>query len=226
MTMARRVVARYLEAAPLEEYYSMPSPGLRAPRIVGWGKEQDLKFLEAATSYFQTRKDSWAIIVQPPLVSFPEVQAYVDGNPKLKRSKIIVVTSESLGGDFSAPEWVVIHDIVGHSIQNLKKLKIPKWEAQALHKALPPKYQLSGDLDSNDFSPDIYAAIFFHEVNENFVGEAAKISTVELFGLDYPQVELARSNFRFRNLYRDLLEDVARWTSGFKPGVPRKVEQW
>jgi hypothetical protein len=219
--LARRVVARYLQAAPLDDYYSMPTQA--SPKTVGWGREKDPHFLAAATSFFQTRKDSWAIIVQPEEASKDDVRAYVEGNPKLKRSKIIVVTSESMDGDYNTSKWVVIHDIVGHSISNETFEPEDRFDRIAFHKALPTKYRISIP-NADDMRPDILAAIFFHADLKDFVAKAAEIRLE--FG-DYPPYwDLVRMTARMQKIYEEMVVDVARWTSGFKLGKPRFLTQW
>jgi hypothetical protein len=230
MLSVTRVAARYLSAAPLDDYYSTPGVrGWGTPKTVGWGREKDPDFLAKATSYFESRKDSWAIIVQRDggvFPVFPEVEAYVAATPKLRRSKIIVVASEAMDGDESAPEWVVIHDIIGHSISNqFERRELSGSKARAFHKALSPKYQISPD--ASDLEPDLYAAIFFHAEPKDWVQQAAALYSAEYYGTHRPSTEeIDDIRSVFQELYDHMLEDVARWTSGFKPGVPRKISTW
>lgn len=44
----------------------------------------------------------------------------------------------------------------------------------------------------------------------------------------YPHSEavIAERKAEYRRTYAEMREDVARWTSGFKPGVPRRVRLW
>ena len=222
-----RVAARYLQAAPLDDYYSLPSKG--SPKTVGWGREKIDGFLEAATTYFEARKDSWAIIVQRDKIDTGEVDAYVARNPKLKRSKIIVVNSEAMDGDYNTSGWVVIHDIIGHSISNQQSEEIQGYVARAFHKVLPLRYQIS--TSPNDLEADIYAAIFFHAFPKDFADRAAEISLEsDLGGVSY-SAEFRKEAMEerlssFRSAYAWIMQDVARWTSKFRPGVPRWVKPW
>lgn len=244
--LVRSVVARYLSSAPLDDYHSLGPVRGQYP-TVGWGLERIKAKLDDATSYFVSRKDSWAIIVKPGELSDKQLQAYVDGNPKLKRSKIIVVYSESVEGDETAPEWVILHDIVGHGIGSKYHLSFPfVW---ALHEALPRPYKITND--PADLAPDVYAAIFFHADLRKLLDDATAIA-YEAFTDPSSKSALRRKKWELKNSenshreYSDLPEEltlkgvrasvqstltetmgrVAEWSSGFKPGIPRKVDLW
>jgi hypothetical protein len=225
-TSIARVVARYLAAAPLDDYYSLPSP-TGTSDSVGWGREKSKPFLRAVTTYFEARKDSWAIIVVPKEVKRRELGLYVESNPKLKRCKIIAVDSESMEGDETAPKWVVLHDIIGHGIQFLALTKMPEHETivRNLHAALPRQFKITKDPD--DLLPDIYAAIFFRSDLRGLVQTATEIGMRQTFGkvVFDPQM-FAWKQESVQKLFQKLQEDVARWTSSFTPGVPKLIELW
>ena len=244
--LARRVVARYLQAAPLDDFHSLGP--VRGPyTTVGWGLERVQAKIDKVTSYFESRRDSWAIIVKPGEFSDSLLQAYVNKNPKLKRSKIIVVSSESVDGDETAPEWVVLHDIVGHGIGANYNLSFPfVW---ALHEALPRPYKITND--PADFAPDVYAAIFFYADLRKLVDDATAIA-YEAYTDPSSKGALVRQRWAFKNSsdahqeYSDFPEEltpkdvrasiqsaltetmgrVAKWSSAFKPGIPLEVSLW
>ena len=216
---SNRVAARYLSAAPLDDYYSMPSG--RPSHTVGWGLEKKKEDLERATTYFKSRKDSWAIIIQPEKVSFDAVQDYVNRNPKLKRSKIIVVDSESLEGDDTHPDFVVIHDIIGHSIEFSAGdlLHDFSYHAKLFHSFLPYAYKIQ-DQDS-DKAPDVLAALFFHISPKDLLDKVFRSLEQTHTGAELDELRLL-----FQSMVEWAALSVARWTSQFKPGVPRKVQLW
>jgi len=224
---SRRVATRYLQAAPLDGYYSMPSKG--SPMTVGWGLEKKKEDLERATSFFQTRKDSWAIIVKPDAVSFGDVKGYVDMTPKLKRSKIVVVASDSLEGDDTHPDFVVIHDIIGHSIEYYSGdgglgNALSGQDAKFVHWYLPDQYRIQ-DQDS-DKGPDILAAIFFHVDPKDLINK-----TVRGLEEDYKGGRMSKDTFddlksRVERGIEQAALNVARWSSNFRPGVPRMIQLW
>lgn len=243
----RSVVARYLSSAPLDDYRSL-GPARGQYSTVGWGLERVKDKIDKATSYFASRKDSWAIIVKPGELGDKQLQAYVAKNPKLKRSKIIVVSSESLSGDETAPEWVVLHDIVGHGIGANHNLSFPfVW---ALHEALPRPYKISSD--PADLAPDVYSAIFFHADLRKLVDDATaiayeaytdpssksaqvrqrwasknSISVLLKEYSDFPE-ELTPKDVRARiqSALTETMGRVAEWSSKFKPGIPIEVSIW
>jgi hypothetical protein len=182
-----------------------------------------MKHLERVTSFFQSRKDSWAIIVKPDAVSFDDVKDYVNRTPKLKRSKIIVVETEAMEGDDTHPDFTAIHDIIGHGIEfesddggfgDMGHNILP-----LVHSYLPEKYKIQ-DQDS-DKGPDILAALFFHVSHKDLIDKVVR-------GLahNYKGVAL--------EVFKEMIESgigqaalhVARWSSKFRPGVPRMVQLW
>ena len=226
MLSVTRVAARYLSAAPLDDYYSIPSP-TGTSRSVGWGREKSKSFLRAVTTYFEARKDSWAIIIIPKNVKLQELGHYVESSPKLKRSKIIAVNSDSMVGDETAPKWVVLHDIVGHSIWQQTQTTMSEHGANArsLHAALPRKFRIT--TDPEDVLPDLYAAIFLHADLKDLVRDATGIGLKRDFEKGYINQQLHDREFKtLQKLFNILKEDVARWTSDFKPGVPKLAELW
>jgi len=227
MSLVKSVVARYLAAAPLDDYYSMPSP--TKPKTVGWGREKQKTFLSNATKFFQSRKDSWAIIVSPHAWSEddPEILAYVESNPKLKRSKIIVVDTEALQGDGTSPSWILLHDIVGHGVETSadpKAVQLAGKFSSDFHEALPAKYQISKDM--TDFLPDIYSAIFFHDISSDIVLEALQHCKKHYHGMSFDSSSSENKLRVLKEVFRSMQEDVARWSSRFNLGVPRKVFLW
>lgn len=222
-----RVAVRYLQAAPLDGYHSMKSK--EHPKTVGWRLEGKKADLERVTSYFKSRKDSWAIVIKPDAVSFDDVEYYVGRTPKLKRSKIIVVESDSLEGDDTHPDFVVIHDIIGHSIETYSNGEglgdVDNIIGQMIHLHLPSEYKIQ-DQDS-DKVPDILAAIFFHAASHKDLIN----KTVGGLEKTYEKGMLSKAAF---DVFREMIEsgieqaalNVARWSSKFMPGVPRLVKLW
>lgn len=246
-SMARLVVARHLSAAPLDDYVSMKNPNPRYPKpsTVGWGLEKNFEYLEKATEFFKARKDSWAIIIRPDFVPWSAIEGYVRNYPKLKRSKIIVVSSSAMEGDYGSPEWVVIHDIIGHSIAyGSEKYDIVDVILPYIHRALPLKYQVN-KMQKSDIEADILAGIFFHvDLQELIVGAAEgfmeaiesevgsrqmrlKDTAIAYMGYeDDMDITPEMSRRIMSKIIHEMADDVALWTSRFKPGVPQEVTLW
>jgi hypothetical protein len=217
---SRRVAARYLSAAPLDDFRSMPSN--RIPQTVGWGLEQNLKHLERVTSFFQSRKDSWAIIVKPDAVSFDDVRDYVDRTPKLKRSKIIVVENDAMEGDDTHPDFTAIHDIIGHGIEfesNNDSFGDINYLVPTIHWYLPEKYKIQ-DQDS-DKGPDVLAALFFYVNPKDLIDKVVR---------DLARIHKGAALDKIKESVESgiglAVMNVARWSSKFRPGVPRMVQIW
>ncbi len=106
-----------------------------------------------------------------------------------KPSKILVVASTPISGDFETPEWTTGHDIIGHTIADLYNLTTKAYRFQQnlrinnflprdeyfdllyeLWKTLPEDLKLdttaTQDGDRSDMVPDILFAIFSRKFNE------------------------------------------------------------
>ena len=88
------------------------------------------------------------------------------------RGKYIVVSFPRLYDDMSLPKWQIVHDIIGHTIEEYHRKQYGSWQEVAynpqykrsliaVHNALPKEMKIAsaGQL-GEDRGPDIYAAIF------------------------------------------------------------------
>ena len=87
--------------------------------------------------------------------------------------KYIVVSFPSFSGDMSSPDWQIVHDVIGHTIEEYHR-HYGTWHKMVynndykralgdVHSALPKEMQIATTtdaVDDEDRGPDIYAAIF------------------------------------------------------------------
>lgn len=204
---------------PLLVYASLPLKCIgNRPKTVGWGGERNWRWRESAASYFKDLQESWAILSIDPYITKKEVQSYVDGIPELKMSKIILVSTRAMEGDFTSAKFTVVHDIIGHGIyEGLPKgVMVP--DSMILHQALPKRFQISTHY--SDFAPDILAALFFQVDIHEVVGRI----THSFFEDRLEFLEEERQ--KYLKELKTLQREVQRWSAKFKPGVPRKVALW
>jgi len=161
-------------------------------------------------------------------------------------TKILVILSEPLEGDYDSPDWVVAHDIIGHSIENYAKerfyLNVYSKQKRAqilmsnlnlmfydiidkvapeIHKAaLAPEMMMSSK-NNRDMLPDIFAAILLKKFDE-----VAASGVIEKFMEDkYPDGkeitnEYERDiNFNHKDVLNMLLRIPSNWVKSLKPGI-------
>jgi len=156
---------------------------------VGYEKSKDPGYKEKAIKFFDKTKDLWYIVFlkttfEAPL-SFEKIEeGDEDGlyerikqmqkdNNWSPNGKYIVVSFPPLGDDDeSLPKWQIVHDIIGHTIEEYHRKQYDRWQKVAyspqykrsliaVHNALPKEMKIAsaGQL-GEDRGPDIYAAIF------------------------------------------------------------------
>ena len=230
----KRVAARWISAAPLDDYVSLPPRKERvvAPLtdLIGEHREKDPEFLAQATKIFSVRRESWAIIVSHDDISV--VREYVKTQPKLAKSKIIVISSFSYAEDFKDADFVVFHDIIGHSLY--EAAGSPRRDTKffreltgllpssILHLGLPKHMRLA--TEHGDVLPDIYAVLFFYEKPGEILASAMK-EVPRLYPQLTPEV-LGTMRERLKEYIYEMHEATAEWASWFKPGSPRVIKPW
>jgi hypothetical protein len=204
---------------PLSVYASLPLKCIGdRPKTVGWGGERNWRWRESAASYFKDLPESWAILPIDPYTTKKEVQKYVDGVPELKLSKIILVSTRAMEGDFTSAKFTVVHDIIGHGIYEGLPKGTMVTDSTILHQALPKRFQISTAY--SDFAPDILAALFF-QVD---IQEVVERISQPFFEEHLVCLEAERQ--KYLKELKTLQQEVQRWAAKFKPGVPRKVILW
>jgi hypothetical protein len=115
----RAIVRRVLKERPLDDYIPIASNVSQDRSVPSVGYSPVYKAF--ATEVFSDTKDKWVIITLSDVGSLESIeksQEYQDILSKHEDSKIMVVISSPLDGDDTSQRMVVIHDIVGHSIEN------------------------------------------------------------------------------------------------------------
>ena len=180
-----------------------PSIGYNLPsKLKGTEKEKRNQFTDSAKVRLADSKDNWYIIVLKDIsggrestlavINSPEFVQWVNSLKIPERSKIIVPAQSSVKGDYRAPEWQIVHDIIGHTIyryyrHNIKNnLEIEDHEeifnlfedSYNEHKnitwsSLPDEFKIS-KRNHEDRLPDILAAVFANKFNKQKAVEMYK----------------------------------------------------
>lgn len=147
-------------------------------------------YMDIARDLMRSTKDNW-VIITPSDTGKSALTVKSDGFKEWLAEKrkqhpagtIFAFSSLSpFGGDFKTPEWSVIHDLLGHSVEasaegpdGARMRMTPPELLLALHGSLPRELQVSRN--KGDLLPDILAAILLgrlsldtaHKISEDFV---------------------------------------------------------
>ena len=189
----RYVTEELLNEVPLADFgyddYEYPATDdrKRGPSV-GYEKSKDPGYKEEAIKFFDKTKDLWYIVflkttlwgttgfekieAGDPDGLFERIQQMQADNNWDPRGKYIVVSFPRLYDDMSLPKWQIVHDIIGHTIEEYHRKQYGSWQEVAynpqykrsliaVHNALPKEMKIAsaGQL-GEDRGPDIYAAIF------------------------------------------------------------------
>lgn len=174
---------------------SAPSVGYKLPsRMKGTEQEKRKNFADAAKVFLADSEDNWYIVVLKNVgyyvdlpydtIKSPEFLQWMSSLNIPKGSKILVVGQRSVKGDYKTPEWQIVHDIIGHTIESYCSQKITLLKRQSfvqtkiytflaryidLHSTttwttLPDEFKIAKSSVS-DRMPDIFAAIFANKFN-------------------------------------------------------------
>ena len=189
----RYVKENLLNEVPLADFgyddYEYPATDdrKRGPSV-GYEKSKSPGYKEEAIKFFDKTKDLWYIVflkttlwgttgfekIEPgdPDGLFERIQQMQIDNNWDPRGKYIVVSFPRLYDDMSLPKWQIVHDIIGHTIEEYHRKQYGSWQEVAynpqykrsliaVHNALPKEMKIAsaGQL-GEDRGPDIYAAIF------------------------------------------------------------------
>lgn len=180
-----------------------PSIGYNLPsKLKGTEKERRKQFADSAKVLLADSEDNWYIIVLKNVGGNPNSMSKVVDSPEFvqwmsslnipKGSKILVPGQTSMSGDFRAPEWQIVHDIIGHSIYDhymneIQKKSDVKVNADIINNfddhfsehvkitwtSLPDEFKIA-KRDFIDRLPDIFAAIFANKFDKQKAVEAYK----------------------------------------------------
>ena len=164
----------------------------RESSSVGYEKSQDPAYKDKVIKFFDKTRDPWYIIFLKTTPDLPknfekigeddksgifkrikQMQKENNWNPN---GKYIVVSFPSFSGDMSSPDWQIVHDVIGHTIEEYHRKSYGTWfkvihnpdykrALRDVHSALPKEMQIAAVPEVElarleDRGPDIYAAIF------------------------------------------------------------------
>ena len=207
-------------SAPSALYSAAPSVGYKLPsRMKGTEQEKRKNFADAAKVFLADSEDNWYIVVLKNVgyyvdlpydtIKSPEFLQWMSSLNIPKGSKILVVGQRSVTGDYKTPEWQIVHDVIGHTIESYYSQKITLSQRQSSVQAkiskflkgymhmhsmmtwttLPDEFKIAKS-NPEDRMPDIFAAIFANKFNRqkavsllNSVNEPGEELCTALYGL-------------------------------------------
>lgn len=232
----RQIIRQALREVPLDFIggYSVPnhpddSGDLKPRPSIAYGKSMSPEFRQQAKVLMQNVPDGWAIITlsnvrRARAISMSEsFKSWLLEQGIPESSRVIVVGAEALEGDFDSSEWVIVHDVIGHSISSGGIGGGYYWDtiAEYIHNVLPAHLRL-GSL--GDKLPDVLGAIFTGQVDRDDVDEAVQKYVVELRKWD-PGVPEEHKKIReeVRDIVERIFEHIEYWKSSIIPGKPELV---
>ena len=163
---------------------------------IGFGGAEDPDFRRNIKTYFTNTPDNWVIIVFNDVRNLEEwieeekFKEWLASKGYPKDSKILVVGSTQLEGDYESAEWIT-HDIIGHSVGLIffKKqgMSEKNWFSQTgkefrknliqnIMRYLVEYAPISGSDDYTDGINDIFASIVLGDLSKD---DALKIADGE-----------------------------------------------
>ncbi len=210
----------------------------------------------AAQEYFKQTKDNWDII---PVSDVDDIHNYVNSQEFLEEierrnypsgTKILVISSMPMKGDLDTPEWVVKHDIIGHTIAEfpfrgeftevdvanvissyIRDREGSEAGTRAWYAGTRPPHitdgihkMLPSDLrrgGPDDVVSDIYAGIFFGEIDQGW------LTTVvyDFLKQKFSNVDIKLIKDLSTRHVASLFGSVSAWKSSMKPGI-NVIELW
>lgn len=238
--------------------YNYPSIGYKIPQYRGETEAQSFENFETAAKVLMSdTEDNFIIVTKPDITHDYGEEAIMAeisrrGIKMTPDTRILLIESVSLDGDYNTPNWVVAHDIIGHTIENffikkysnelslqtetnpdyLSDLKFMFYDifrriTPALHSsAISPEMRMSSQ-NRLDMSPDIFSAILLKKFD---TAEALKV--IQKYMLqNYPDgKEITPDherdiNFKDLDVLDMLLEVPSRWVKSLKPGI-NSIAPW
>jgi len=230
--------------------HDIPSIAYKVPRPRGETEAQSFKNFETAAKVLMSdTEDNFIIVTKPHIIyeySEAEILAEISrrGIKMTPNTRILLIESTPLDGDYDTPDWVIAHDIIGHSIENfftkkyrielnlqketnpdyLTDLKFMFYDiiekiAPALHlNAISPEMRMSKN-DISDMLPDVFSAILL----KKFDMTAASRVIQKYMSQNYSDGK--EVNFKDIDVLDMLLEVPSRWVKSLKPGI-NSIEPW
>jgi len=234
----RQIIRRaILREAPLDfiggyDVPADPDPGsARSRPSIAYGKSTSPEFRQHAKVLMQNVPDGWAIITLSNVLNAratirsESFRGWLLDQGIPESSRVIVVGDEALDGDFDSPEWVIVHDIIGHSMST-GPMRVGGgyyWDtiAEYIHEILPAHLRL-GEVD--DKLPDVLGAIFTGQVDRDDVDGAVQKYVMELRGW-HPDIPKEHEKIRreVRDIVERLFQHIEDWKNSIIPGKPELI---
>lgn len=190
----------------------------------------DEKYMGIARDLMSSTRDNWVIVTPSDTRNWHITSNSAKFHDWIKAQRahhppgtiFAIATMSPLGGDHNAPEWTIVHDLLGHSIeQNWSRFygykfdSVPLEIVGALHDQLPSKYRVSDDVD--DQLPDILAAILLGHLTRDQARDAVEQTIVEL---RLSESERESLRLTFDSIVDSMFDAVKAWlydarTDGF-----------
>jgi hypothetical protein len=225
-----------LREAPLDFIggYDVPADPAddQGPRpSIAYGKSTSPEFRQHAKVLMQNVPDGWAIITLSNVrnarinIRSESFKGWLLDQGIPESSRVIVVGDEALDGDFDSPEWVIVHDIIGHSMSTgLGGIGGGYyWDtiAEYIHEILPAHLRLG---EAGDKLPDVLGAIFTGQVDRDDVDGAVQKYVMELRGW-HPHIPEEHEKIRreVRDIVEILFQHIEYWKNSIIPGKPELI---
>jgi hypothetical protein len=180
-----------------------------------------------AKELMKNTKDNWVLITGNTNTnnfskSSEDYEKWIEGKNYPPGTLVIFVDSSPLEGDSNTPIWQIVHDVFGHSIQNLfvqsfdKEIndmgvaeEIGEEVAQFMMTLLPKEYQIVWNSEfASDALPTVLGAIFTEKLKRQRVNAALP----ELLGKQI----FDASNDEIKSCVDIMFRSVEEWTQNLR----------
>lgn len=250
---------------PLDGYVQMPrrpylgreypSVGYNIPQTRGKTEAESFEDFETTAKVLMSDTEDNFIIVTKPHVGYTNIEEEIlaeisrRGIKMTPNTRILVVESTPFNDDYvvdyDTPDWVVAHDIIGHSIENFfmekyyndlnLQVKKPKYLsdlkfmfygiikeiAPALHlTAISPEMRMSKN-NKEDMLPDIFSAILLKKFDIVAVSRVIQNYMSQKYpgGKEITPDYEREINFKDLDVLDMLLEVPSEWVKSLRPGI-------
>lgn len=176
-------------------------------------KYEGEKYIDVVKDLMRNTKDNWVIITPNDVrdrarLGTDEFNEWLRIEKERRPGTIFAfAASMPLPGDENTPQWAVVHDLLGHTLDEFwqrhggrrREKAIPESKiVSQLHRVLPIKYRMS--YESGDMMPDVLAGILLgaltHDRAREVVGEEFQNSATD--------EEIAEAQEHVDHMFRDV----------------------
>lgn len=248
--LRRMVREELIREAPLDDIVAYDArrfgdgeevPSIAHPRTRPTQKRYaDGKYTDIARDLMRSAKDNWVIITPSDVrsshvtVDSPRFKEWLEEKRREHPPGTIFafVRSGPIPGDYSSPKWQVLHDLIGHTLEELWKRHpnfnrsnpdIRRELRRELHAVLPRRFKISPSSPS-DALPDILTAILLGKLSrESAYAVGDRLSRKILGPEDDHPTEVSPDD---RRAAEDAFEIMFHSTRATIDGMFETVEWW